>query len=265
MLRNKIKKRKMMNKKIIVSVLFVSLFLSSCEPDQDLITPDLDLIYKVKSTEILLRDNDWGFNDLVVDVNYEMRAILLLANVADENGMVQPGKYSSLDIFGNNHRQEFYTYQFLTTEMNRDTTTTGEYIKLGYYNVLNRTEIRLNPDSTGQVRYKYKVSEDEDVFTMTSDHLTNGIVNEAVNKMITNAIYSGKPNDIANAVVDKILGNEEIQATIQQLLYDLIHGKIDEITQNPEEISQKLAEIVLQKLKEVDWETLVYDKVLGYS
>ena len=84
----------------------------------------------------------------------------------------------------------------------------------------------------------------------------------AVNKMIENAIYSGKPNDIANAVVDKILGNEEIQASIQQLLYDLIHGKIDEIAQNPEEISQKLAELLFHKLKEVDWEILVYNKVL---
>ncbi len=252
----------MMNKKLIVSVLFISLFISSCEPDQDLITPDLDLIQKVKSTEILLRDNTWGFNDLVVDVKYEMRAIPLMANIADENGMVQPGKYTSFDIFGNEYRQEFFTYQFETAIINRDTTNTGAYHQLGYYNVLNKTEIRLNPDSAGLVRYKYNVSEDEKVFTITSDHLTNGIINEAVNRLITNAIYTGKPNDIANAIVDKILGNEEIQATIQQLLYDLIHGKIDEITQNPEDISQKLAELVLQKLKEVDWETLVYDKVL---
>ncbi|MDP3444567.1 MAG: hypothetical protein Q8T08_17040, partial [Ignavibacteria bacterium] len=41
-----------------------------------------------------------------------------------------------------------------------------------------------------------------------------------------------------------------------------IHGKIDQIAQNPEEIAQKIAEIVVQKLKEVEWEGLVYDKVL---
>ena len=67
----------MKNKKLIVSVLFISLVISSCEPDKDLITPDLDLIHHVKSTEILLRDNTWSFNDLVVDVKYEMRAIPL--------------------------------------------------------------------------------------------------------------------------------------------------------------------------------------------
>jgi len=252
-----------MNRKIIISVLFISLLISSCEPDKDLITPDLDLIRKVKSTEILLRNNTWGFHDLAVDVKYEMKAIPLLANVADANGMVQPGKYTSLEIFANDHRQEFYSYQFTTAEMKQDTTGIGEYFKLGYYNVLNRTEIRLNPDSSGIVRYNYKYSEQENIFTIASDHLTNGIVNDAMNKIITNTISSGKPNDIANAVVDNILNNEEIQASIQQLLYDLIHGKIDEIAQNPEEISQKLAELILQKLKEVDWESFVYDKVLA--
>ena len=97
---------------------------------------------------------------------------------------------------------------------------------------------------------------------MTSNQLGNAKFNEAVNLIISNAILSGKPGDIANAVVDKLLGNAEVQAAIQQLLYDLIHGKIDEIAQNPEEISQKLAELIVQKLKEVDWETLVYDKLV---
>ncbi|MDP3441340.1 MAG: hypothetical protein Q8T08_00630, partial [Ignavibacteria bacterium] len=99
-----------MKKYFLLPILFISLLMVSCKPDEDLITPDLDLIYKVKSTEKLLRENTWGFNDLVVEVKYEMRAIPLLANVADANGMVQPGKYISLDIFGNDHRQKAYNY-----------------------------------------------------------------------------------------------------------------------------------------------------------
>ena len=168
-----------MNIKLIISALFISLFISSCEPDKDLLTPDLDLIYKVKSTEILLRENTWGFNDLIVDVKLEMRAIPLLANLANENGMIQPGKYTSLDIFGNDHRQNFYTYQFATAEIKLDTTGIGEYHKFGYFNVLNRTEIRLNPDSTGYDIYKYRYSEEENLFIMTSDHLTNDKVNDS--------------------------------------------------------------------------------------
>jgi hypothetical protein len=252
-----------MKKNFILPALFILLFVSSCQEDIDLITPDLDLIYKVKSTEILLRENSWEFNDLIVDVQYEMRAIPLLANVADDDGMVQPGIYNSLDIFGNDHRQKLYTYQFTTLKLNRDTAGSGEYHQLGYYNVLNRTEIRLNPDSAGLATYNYKYSEPEGIFTMTSDHLTNGRINEAMNRMIANAIYSGKPNDIANALINNILGNEVIQDTIQQVLYDLVHGKIDEIAQNPEEISEKLSAIIFQKLKEVDWENLVYNKVLA--
>ena len=58
------------------------------------------------------------------------------------------------------------------------------------------------------------------------------------------------------------MGNEDIQASIQQALYDLIHGNLDELTENPEEVAQKLAELIVQKLKEVDWETLVYEKLV---
>ena len=64
--------------------------------------------------ENLLRDNRWGFHDLTVSVKYESRAIPLLANVADENGMIQPGIYDSYAIFGNNHRQLNNTYEFTT-------------------------------------------------------------------------------------------------------------------------------------------------------
>ncbi len=251
-----------MNKKNVLFGLLIALFMASCKEDEQLITPDLDLIYKVKSTEILLRENTWDFNDLIIDVKYEMQAIPLLANVADENGMVQPGKYSSLDIFGNDNRQKFYTYQFSTTKISRDTTGTGAYEKMGFYNVLSSTEINLNPDSVGSVIYNYEYLDNEGIFKMTSDNLTNGKFNNAMNQRIADAILSGKPDDIANFVVDKILDNENLQAKIQQLLYDLIHGKIDAIAQNPEEVSAKLAEIVLQKLKEVDWETLVYNKLV---
>jgi len=252
-----------MHNKFILFGLFISLFMASCKEDEQLITPDLDLIYKVKSTEILLRENTWDFNDLIIDVKYEMQAIPLLANVADENGMVQPGKYTSLDIFGNDTHQKFYSYQFTSFKINLDTTRSGVYEKIGFYNVLNRTEINLNPDSVGFAIYNYEYLENEGVFKMSSENLTNGKFNDAMNQWISDAILSGKPDDIANAVVDKILGNENLQATIEQLLYDLIHGKIDEIAQNPEEVSAKLAELLLQKLKEVDWETLVYNKVVA--
>ena len=237
------------------------MFFISCEETDSLIEPDLEAVKRIKDTEILLRNNLWGFNDLIVNVKYEMRAIPLLSNVADQDGIVQPGQYNSYDIFGNDHRQKNYSYQFTTAKIYRDTTGGDEYYEAGYYNVLNAYEIRLNPDSTGPMSYTYIYQEDNGLFTMTSDHITNSIINEAANKIITDAIYSGIPNDIANAVVDKILGNEQIQDSIQQLLYDMVHGNINEIANNPEEVSQKLAELIIHMLNEVDWETLVYNKV----
>lgn len=242
-------------------MLFIALLVTSCKEDVDLITPDLDLIERVKSTEILLRNNTWKFDDLMVQVKYPMQAIPLLSNVADENGMVQPGKYYATDIFGNEQRQNFYSYQFTVAKMLQDTTNTGLYNELGFYRIVDRTRIRINTDSTGLDTYTYKLTNNDRNFVITSDHLTNEKVSDAVNEQILNSILSGKPSDIANKVVDKILGNEKLQDTIQQVLYDLIHGKIEEITQDPDAIAEKIATVIVGKLKEVDWETLVYDKV----
>ena len=63
-------------------------------------------------------------------------------------------------------------------------------------------------------------------------------------------------------MVDKILNNQNVQDAMQQLLYDMIHGRVEELTENPENVSEKLAEVVLQELQDVDWETLVYDKLV---
>jgi hypothetical protein len=252
-----------MNKTFLLPALFISLLIFSCQPDEDLISPDISLIKKVKSTEILLRNNTWRFNDLIVTVKYEMRAIPLLANVADENGMVQPGEYNAYEIYGNYNRQNYYKYQFRTIQILADTTTeNGTYNKVGYYNVLSPKEIRINPDSLGLATYTYRYDENDGLFTVTSDHLTNGTINDLINKKIMDAIYSGKPNDIANSVVDKILGNPKIHASVEQALYDLIHGKLEDISQNPEEISEKLASLIVEKLKETDWESLVYEKLV---
>ena len=88
----------------------------------------------------------------------------------------------------------------------------------------------------------------EGIFTMTSDHLGQ-CHHTRCSKPCRKSYSFGKPDDIASAVIDKLLGNQEIQASIQQLLYDLIHGNLEEITQSPEEIAQKLAELLVQKLK----------------
>ena len=251
-----------MNKLYLFLTIILAMLLLSCNQDEDLRSPEEKELEKIKSTSELLQYNTWGFNDLIVDVKSEMRAIPLLANVADENGMVQPGSYHSYDIFGNDHRQEVYSYQFMNNKLFLDSTGQEEYHHIGSYVVLRSDEMAMALDSLKPVRYAYEYMVNEGIFTMTSDHLGNAIIHDAVNLLVAKAILSGKPDDIASAVIDKLLGNEGIQASIQQLLYDLIHGNLEEITQSPEEIAQKLAELLVQKLKEVDWETLLYEKLV---
>ncbi len=251
-----------MNKIFLLLTFTASLFLASCDQDEDVRTPEEKQLEKIKAIGDLLQYNTWGFDDLIIDVNSEMRAIPLLANVADENGMVQPGAYNSFDIFNNDLRQEYYSYQFINNKIYLDSAGQDEYHQFGSYIVLRSDEISLALDSINTVRYKYDYLEDVGLFKMTSGQLGNAKINKAVNLLITESILSGKPGDISDFVVDKLLANENVQAAIQQLLYDLIHGNLDELAQNPEEVAQKLAEIIVQKLKEVDWETLVYDKLV---
>ena len=93
---------------IITIILFcVGFLLNSCEKDKK--TPEQIERDKIMAVEDLLRDNQWGFFDLTVGVEYESRAIPLLARIADENGKVQPGTYDSYTIFGNSTRQLYYT------------------------------------------------------------------------------------------------------------------------------------------------------------
>ena len=252
----------MKNKIFLLLAYIVTLFFVSCDQDEDIRTPEEKQLEKIKAIGDLLQYNTWGFDDLIVDVKSEMRAIPLLANVADENGMVQPGAYNSFDIFGNDLRQEFYSYQFINNKIYLDSAGQDEYHQFGSYIVLRSDEISLALDSISTVRYKYDYLEDVGLFKMTSGQLGNAKINKAVNLLIAESILSGKPGDIADFVVDMLLANENVQAAIQQLLYDLIHGNLDELAQNPEEVAQKLAEIIVQKLKEVDWETLVYDKLV---
>lgn len=252
----------MMKKIFPLLTIVFTLALASCDKDQDLRSPEEKELDNIKATSDLLQYNLWGFNDLIIDVASEMRAIPLLANVADENGRVQPGVYNSFDIYGNDHRQEVYAYQFMNNKIYLDSVGQDEYQYSGSYLVLRANEIALAMDSLNPVRYTYEYVQDQGLFKMTSDNLANAGIHKAVNLMVAEAILSGEANDLASMVVDKLLANEEIQASIQQLLYDLIHGKVDEISQNPEDLAQALSELLVQKLKEVDWETLVYNKLV---
>lgn len=247
--------------KPVFYLLAIVLFFGSCR-EEDERTPEQIERDKIIEIENTLRTHNWGFNDLKVSVKYETRATPLLANVADENGMVQPGVYDSYDIFGNGKRQLYYTYQFTRDKINVDTNESGNYHRFGGYFVLNSSEIRVNPDSTNALRFQYNYNPENALFTMQSEYARNQAFIDFVNSTIYHSILSGRPGEIADAVVDKILNSEEIANVIEQLLYDLIHGKIDEITQSPEEAAGVLARAIVEKLKEIDWELLLYDKIL---
>ena len=174
-------------------VLFASLIFISCDKDKDLRAPEEKELENIEKINELLQYNIWGFNDLVIDVESEMRAIPLLVNVADENGMVQPGQYDAIDIYGNSHRQEYYEYQFMNSSIYLDSMKQGDYTKFAAYQVLRSKEMTINYDSSTIVRYSYEYLDSEGLFTMTSNKLGNSKINKVVNAAITKAIISGKP------------------------------------------------------------------------
>jgi hypothetical protein len=210
-------------------LLCIVLFFYACEKEE--LTPEQIERNKIIEIEDALRDNLWGFQDLKVTVRYESKAVPLLANVADENGMVQPGIYDSYDIFGNGNRQISYSYDFTRDEITVDTVGNGEYSRIGGYYVFNREEIRINLDTASALRFAYDYNSDDGIFTFTTDQVRSERLVEAVNDRIINSIITGNPGDIADAVVNKLLESEEVSEAIESFLYDLIHGKIEEITE----------------------------------
>ena len=177
-----------MNKVFLFLISIATFLLASCDQDEDIRTPEEKQLENIKATGDLLQYNTWGFNDLIVDVKSEMRAIPLLANLADENGMVQPGTYYSYDIFGNDRRQEVYSYQFMNNKIYLDSVGQGEYQIYGSYAVLRSNEISISLDSLYPVRYKYEYVADEGIFKMSSNQLGNAIIHKAVNLMVAKAI-----------------------------------------------------------------------------
>ena len=148
-------------------IIGIGLILFSCDREEDK-TPEQIERDKIMAIEDLLRDNQWTFVDMSVSVKYESQATPLLANVADENGMVQPGIYDSYAIFGNNNRQLYNTYKFTRDEIMVDTSNSGDFNKIAGYYVLSLSQIRINPNSASSVSFNYDNQSEENKFSLQS-------------------------------------------------------------------------------------------------
>lgn len=239
----------------------IGILLFSCDKEEK--TPEQIEREEIMAYEDLLRDHQWGFYDMSVSVQYESNAPPLLANVADENGKVQPGVYDSYIIFGNNSRQLYNTYTFLRDDIMLDTNYSGNSFRIAGYYVINTSKININPDSSLSIKFDYEYLEEENKFILNASSVYTEDFISRVNNAIIQSILSGTPSNIAGAVVEFLQENENVQNAIQGFLYDLIHGKVEEITQSPEELAEELASALVQKLGEVDWESLLYESILA--
>ena len=177
---------------------------------------------------------------------------------------MQPGTYNSYAIFGNNLRQLNNTYSFTRDDILLDTTKSENFYHLAGYYVLSTSQIRVKPDSSNKIIFDYVNNTDENKFELSASSVYSEDLISSVNNRIINSILNDRPDELSNATIDFLQNNETVSNAIQQFLYDLIHGKIEEITQSPEELSDNLAGFIVDKLKEIDWETVLYDKTLEF-
>jgi hypothetical protein len=217
---------------------------------------------QIIATQNTLMGNTWGFKNFTVEVIYESRALPFMVRVADENGMVQPGIYDAYDIFGTAYNQEFTSFLYDRDMITMDTTGNGNYEDFAGYFLINTTEMRLNPINTDAVRTQYAYAQNNGIFGMMTNGVRNKDLVNAINKMITSSILTGKPGETADALIDFLLNNEKVKAAVEQQLYDLIYGKVDEISSNPEKVAGIIANKIVEKIQEIDWQSIVYDKVL---
>ena len=213
------------------------------------------------ATESMLRDNNWSFYDFKVSVKYESKASPLLANIADQKGMVQPGVYDSYDIFGNNYHQLNDVYRFGRDEILLDTTSKQNFNKIGGYFILNTEKIRINLDSLRAIKFDYSNNITDNLFIINTSDIHRKLLLDFINNLLIKSIMNEKPKQLADTFVTKILETGKIQDEINMYIYDLIHGKISGFQENPEKVSKLISNIILNKLANINWELILKNKI----
>lgn len=245
----------------ILAIVSIVIFLSSCSKEDER-TPEQMERDLIMATEDILRSNYWGFYDMKVTVQYESKASPLLVNVADENGMVQPGTYDSYDIFGDNKRQLNYTYSFTRDDILNDTIGEDNFFRIGGYYVLNTTDMRISLDTINPVKFDYQYSSENNRFAFNTDGIHKDNLLDFLNNSIIGIAINERPGQIADAFVEMVLENEKVSEAVHQYLYDFIHGKVEGIQESPEKLAEVITRIVINKLSETDFESILYDKIL---
>ncbi len=251
-----------MNKFKLVLFVFVIGFASvSC--NKEIKSPEQLNQENIISIQNTLMDNNWNFSNTEVIIKHETRAFPFLSNLADENGMIQAGIYDAHDIYGDNSQHSFMRFLFGRDKISIDSAGLGDFNHFATYFLMTTNKLWIkSSDAKLSSRLQYSYSAESGMFTCSSSNLRNDKVVSILDKIVTNAILNGTPNKIADAFTEKIIENISVKDTIASLLYDIIYGKVDYINQNSEIIAEKVAEKVVDKIAEIDWEEIVYNKLV---
>lgn len=245
-------------------ILSIAILMLSCSEESEKSPAQIER-EQVAEIEQYLQSNLWNFNNVEVEIKHESRAMPFMINLADDEGMIQPGVYDAYDIYGEDDVPSNYSYQFNSDkELLVDVDDEQDFNIIGKYSVLSTTEMRINLDTTNRILFAYEYGGVDNKLKMAATGIRNENLVDGINDRIFDAVLAGKPTVIADKLVTFLQENETINAKINELLYDLVYGKIDEITESPEEAAEMIAELVVNKLQDIDWEEILYDKILDF-
>lgn len=244
-------------RRILYFLLAVSLlYTTACKQPMD------PVIESVNETNNTLQAYTWVLTDYQVVVKNPDIPPPVLINVSDS--VIEAGNYQLNDMIP--YGTDFPVYIIQFTDDNKilvDSANTGDFVDQGgSYFVFNNINIRIKPPGVEKEIYNYYYNSDLQsmTFNLTEEAASRAI--DDVNELLTSWVVNETPNEIGNAIAQKVDSSQKLQETVQEFLENAIAGKISDITDfNPQKAADTLAALIMASIDSVDWESTLSDAI----
>lgn len=219
--------------------------------------PEDPVIAAVEEAQSILRGNEWTLQafDVIIQ-NEDLPPPFMVGAVTDS---LEPGTYTSEQIFGNLDDVDAYRIQF--TEDNTflvDSSGNGAFEESGTYKIFGSNDIRLGLNGQKRITYEFRYLSGERTMVFNADEGTAGFAIDAYNQVITRFVVNETPTRIGDAVGRLLFENETIQTALNEFLVDLISGKLAFVNEiDPNAAADSVATMIVEALEATDWQTIL--------
>jgi len=232
------------------------LYIAACKQPLD------PVIESVTETNTTLQAYNWILTDYQVVVKNPDIPPPVLINVSDS--LINAGNYQLNDMIPSETDFPLYIMRFTDDKkILVDSANTGDFVDQGgTYFVLNSINIRIKPPRVKKEIYDYYYNSDQRSMTFTLSEEAANTAIENVNDLVTSWVVNETPNNIGEAIAQKVGSSQKLQETVQEFLENAIAGKISGISDfNPENAADTLATMIMAAIDSIDWQSTLSEAI----